>query len=257
MDFNLLKAKLDSLNGSKKSETKEKIDYSKYYWKPQPGKYQIRIVPSLFDKSTPFREIFFHYNLERYPILALSNWGEPDPIIEFSQELKKTKDKENYLFSKKFDPKMRVFAPIIVRGEEEKGVRLWEFGKDVYKDLMGIALDEDYGNFTDIAIGSDFTIEAETKEAMGRKYVGCTVRIKPKQTPLSKNADEVELWLNNQPDILELNRKLEYDELKEKLAKYLTPADDSQTSDNIAEAPISTTSLSTKPSDKFDDLFQK
>lgn len=41
-------------------------------------------------------------------------------------------------------------APIVVRGEEEKGVRLWEFGKEIYMQLLGIAEDEDYGDYTDI-----------------------------------------------------------------------------------------------------------
>ncbi len=43
---------------------------------------------------------------------------------------------------------MRVFAPVIVRGEEDKGVRMWEFGKEIYMQLLGIADDEDYGDPT-------------------------------------------------------------------------------------------------------------
>ncbi len=32
--------------------------------------------------------------------------------------------------------KMRVFAPVIVRGEEEQGTRLWEFGKEIYQQFL-------------------------------------------------------------------------------------------------------------------------
>ena len=59
-------------------------------------------------------------------------------------------DTTNWQLAKKLDPKMRVFAPVIVRGEEDKGVRPWEFGKEIYMQLLGIAEDEDYGDFTDI-----------------------------------------------------------------------------------------------------------
>jgi hypothetical protein len=37
------------------------------------------------------------------------------------------------LLAKKLDAKNRIFVPVIVRGEEEKGVRLWQFGKLVYE----------------------------------------------------------------------------------------------------------------------------
>ena len=76
MDINAIKAKLNSLQQSGSSK-KDKIDYTKYYWKPkQEGKYQIRFVPSKFDKKNPFKEIFVHYGISKFPILALTNWGE-------------------------------------------------------------------------------------------------------------------------------------------------------------------------------------
>ena len=41
---------------------------------------------------------------------------------------------------------MRIFAQVIVRGEEDKGVRLWEFGKNIYQSLLSLADDPDYGD---------------------------------------------------------------------------------------------------------------
>ena len=50
MDLKSIKNKLSALQTS--GQKKEKVDYSKYLWKPkQEGKYQIRIVPSKFDKN--------------------------------------------------------------------------------------------------------------------------------------------------------------------------------------------------------------
>ena len=144
MDINAIKQRLNALQSTNNTGKKEKIDYSKVYWKPkEEGKYQIRIVPSKLDPKNPFQEVFVHYGFSKFPIYALTNWGEKDPIVEFAAQLRKTNDKENWKLAKKLEPKMRIFAPVIVRGEEDKGVRLWEFGKEIYLQLLGIADDEE------------------------------------------------------------------------------------------------------------------
>ena len=115
MDLNVIKNKLSSLQS--KGQKKEKVDYTKYLWKPkQEGKYQIRFVPSKFDKDNPFKEVFIHYGYSKFPIYALTNWGEKDPIVEFAKQLRNTNDSENWKTAKKLDPKMRVFASVIVHG---------------------------------------------------------------------------------------------------------------------------------------------
>ena len=40
---------------------------------------------------------------------------------------------------------------LLFRGEEDKGVQIWGFGKMVYQSLLNIMLDEDYGDITDPA----------------------------------------------------------------------------------------------------------
>merc|ERR1712224_292474 len=96
----------------------------------------------------------------------------------------------------KINPKTRVFAPVVVRGEEDKGVRLWGFGVTIYKALLALAEDEDVGDFTDVVNGWDLIVEQQP----GNPYPTTTVRIKPKQTPLSDNNDLVDSWLKEQPN---------------------------------------------------------
>ena len=283
MDLKSIKNKLGALQSQGKS--KEKIDYSKSLWKPkQEGKYQIRIVPSKLDKTNPFKEVFIHYGMSKYPMYALTNWGEKDPIVEFAKQLQKTNDKENWKLSKKLEPKMRIFAPVIVRGEEDKGVRLWEFGKEIYMQLLGIADDEDYGDYTDINEGRDFTVEAVMGDIGGRQGLKSSIRIKPKTSPLSASKNDIELWLEEQPDILELQRKIEFDKMKELLQNWLNPEDATEEVDEVEEeeTPAKTVAKSDLPwedqdetpapkksnyelkvpaktskADKFDALFEK
>ena len=239
MDLALLKQKLGNLNAPKNSggKTYEKIDYTKVFWKPQVGNYTIRIVPSKFNKQNPFREVFFHYGFAKGPVLALNNFGEADPIMEFAAKLRQSKDRDNWALAKKLDPKMRVFVPVIVRGEEHLGVRLWEFGKEVYTSLLTFAGDEDYGDFTDIQDGFDFKIDAISAEVAGRKVVSCKLRPRPKSSPISDDANEVNKWLEEQPDIMAINRKREYNDIKELLAKWLNPEAEDEQAAPAAPAP--------------------
>ena len=273
MDLNAIRARLDSLNKQSNPQKKEKKDYTLIYWKPrEEGKYQIRFVPTKLDLPTaPFQEVFMHYGVGKFPIVALTNWGEKDPIVEFTKQLRKSSDPENWRLSKKLDPKLRVFAPVIVRGEEDKGVRLFEFSKTIYMELLSIAEDEDYGDFSDVAEGFDFVVNAS--KVQDRPGFALSLRPKPKQTPLSEDASQIKTWLENQPILLEERFKYTYDKLKDELQGFLTEGED--TEDTIVseppvafegdkeENPKKNYSLSTQGTpkkskvDEFDDMFEE
>ena len=276
MDLNQIKNRLTSLNQDAKPKTGEKKDYTLVYWKPrQEGKYQIRFVPSLLNKNNPFQEIYMHYGVGKYPIVALSNWGEQDPVVDFTKKLRTTSDSENWRLAKKLDPKLRVFAPVIVRGEEDKGVRLFEFSKTIYMELLSIADDEDYGDFTDVAEGFDFIVNAS--KVADRPGFGLSLRPKPKQTPLSEDANTVNAWLENQPQLLEERYKYTYDKLKDELQNFIAGneggegeitsepavAFESNTTNGTDASPPKAFSLATQgtpkkaKSDEFDDLFDE
>jgi hypothetical protein len=272
MDINAIKQRLNALQSNQNTSKKEKIDYSKVYWKPkQEGKYQIRIVPSKNNPTNPFQEVFIHYGISKFPIYALTNWGEKDPIVEFAAKLRTTNDKENWQLAKKIDPKMRIFAPVIVRGEEEQGVRLWEFGKEIYMQLLGIAEDEDYGDYTDINEGRDFTVELVKGDVGGRQGLKSSIRIKPKTSPVSTDAAQIKTFLSEQPSILEVQRKMDYESLKATLQTWLTPEEnDEEVTEEVEEvieaevaaAPVNNYALKqpTPPkaaskAEKFDSLF--
>lgn len=265
LDLSQVKNKLASMAPKPKFE---KIDYSKIYWKPKVGKQVIRIVPSSFNENKwPFKEIFLHYNIGKGPIMALTNWNEIDPIVEFASKLRKSSDKDDWALANKLSPKLRIVIPVIVRGEENLGVRLWEVGNTIYKQLLSIADDEDYGDYTDLTSGRDFTVEGTKDLMQGREYVKVALLIKPKVSELSKDAAEVEKWLNEQPDIMGVYRKYDFETLKGMLQKYLEP--EAEEPVHSGEAEVETESEVETPksdlpfdmpakvsnTDKFDDLF--
>ena len=270
MDLNAIKSKLSALNSQKQGS--QKRDMSLILWKPTVGKHSVRIVPALWDKSNPFKEVLVHYGIGNRTMISLVNFGEKDPIVEFAKQLAQTGDKDNWMMSRKLEPKMRVFTPVIVRGEEEKGVRLWEFGKQIYAELLSLADDPDVGDYTDVIQGRDITIETTGPETNGTSFNQSKVRVRTKVTPLSEDSAEVEKWLNNQPEVFSIFKKYPYDEMKESLLSWLHPEEQAEAAAPAVapaaeEAPksnlatkASSFALNTKPKanidDEFDELFK-
>jgi hypothetical protein len=260
MDLSAVKSKLNSLQNQRQGGG-QKRDMSLILWKPTVGKHSVRIVPATWDRSNPFKEVLVHYGIGNRTMISLQNFGEKDPIVEFAKQLRQTSDKENWSLAKKLEPKMRVFTPVIVRGEEDKGVRLWEFGKQVYQELLSIADDPDVGDYTDPVQGRDITIETTGPETNGTSFNQSKVRVRTKVTALSDSAEDVKKWMENQPDPFTIFRKYSYDEMKESLLAWLNPEEQADepapAPAEEAKAPAAFSLSAPKKSidDEFDELF--
>ena len=262
MDLDAIKSKLNQLQSTTST--------SNNFWKPEPGKQVVRVVPYTHNKDNPFVELFFHYNLgQNKTYMSPMSFGRPDPVQEFADKLKSTGDKDEWIQGKRLEPKMRTFAPVIVRGQESEGVKFWGFGKTVYQELLSVIADPDYGDITDPVNGRDIMIERQTPAEAGNQYGKTTVRVKPNQTPITDNKEMLETLLNSQPNLTELYTEPSYDELKEALATYLNPDNDATTdttttSNGVAATTAPTTNTGTTKTaktenveDAFDQLFNQ
>lgn len=205
----------------------QKTSKTNALWKPKPGSQVVRIVPYKFDQENPFIELFFHYGLNNKTYLSPISFGKDDPIAEMADKLKSTGDKEDYEMSRNFQPKLRIYAPVIVRGEEDEGVKFWGFGKQVYTELLGIISDPDYGDITDMKNGRDITVEFKTAKETGKQFPETSIRVKPKETPAVETKEHVAL-LKDQVEITEIYREYSYEELKDVLENWLNDGDASE-----------------------------
>jgi hypothetical protein len=89
-------------------------------------------------------------------------------------------------------------------------------------------------------------VEANNGEVAGRSVVKCALRPKPKTSPITDNATLLQTLLDEQPDILTINRRYAFDDLKTILEKFLNPEDDIE--DNVPLAS-NTVADSAEPSD--------
>ena len=246
MDLDAIKSRLNQLQNTQTNA----------FWKPQPGKSQIRIVPYKHDKANPFSELFFHYSLvPNKTVLSPLSYGRPDPVQQFADKLKSTGNKDEWIQGKRIEPKMRTFVPVVVRGEESEGVKFWGFGKTVYQELLGIIADPDYGDISDSTAGRDITVERQTPAEAGNQYGKTTIRVKPNVTALSEDSDQLTKLLDEQPELKELYNEPTFDELKSHLSNFLNPSDATDETSTESEPEMVTTEASSNVEDDFDKLF--
>lgn len=257
MSINLdaLKARLSELQNT--TSTKDNL------WKPEPGRTQIRIVPYKFNKENPFIELYFHYGLGNKIFLSPVSFGKPDPVEKFSSKLKSTGNKEDWILGKKLEPKMRTFAPVVIRGRESEGVKLWGFGKTVYEEILGFMTDPDYGDITDPLSGRDIVVEKITPAEAGNQYGKTNIRVKPNVSPITDDKNELETIFNTQKKIGDIYSEPTYEVLEEALKNFLNPPSDESKSNSApfdTNTPTSTTSptaTSTTSVDNVEDAFDE
>ena len=259
MDINKIKQKLEAFQSA--SSPKSTVS-----WKAPSGKSQIRLLEYKHNKDIPFVELYFHFNIQKgKPILSPISYGEADPIVEFTNKLRKTGSKEDFLLARKLEPKMRIFAPVIVRGLEAEGVKVWGFGKTVANEIMSFIVDPDYGNIADTINGRDIVVDVITPTEAGNQFGKTTIRVKPNKSQLHEDANMIQKYLDNQPNISDLYTKHTYDELKEVLKNYLEPSSDTEqqtqkvaTSENKVSPSATVKSKTSKVEDvnaAFDEIF--
>ena len=259
MDLNLIKQRLESLNKQKSSGGERK----NLLWKPSVGKQVVRVVPNKYNKQIPFTEMLFYYGIGPRVMASPQNWGEKDPIQEFTKQLRQTSDKENWRLAKKLDAKTRIFAPIIIRGQEDEGVKLWQFGKEVYQDFLNMASDDEIGDYTDITEGRDVKLTTVGPEVTGTPYNKTSVSPSLKLSPISNDEVVVKDILENQPDPMKVFKRLTFDEVKAGLQDFLAPSDEGEISSESSvpfddEKKNYTLDINKSKAkvDQFDDLFK-
>jgi len=251
LDLNAIRAKLNKLSGN--NSRRDAL------WRPQEGEeHVVRIIAFPDNDGQPFKERWFYYNIGNNPgLLAPHQFGNPDPIQELINELRSDGNKESYELAKKLYPKMRAYAAVIVRGEEDKGVRLWSFGKMVYQSLLNIMLDEDYGDITDPSSGRD--IKVVCNKPPGRMYAVTDVRPRGKATLLAEDQKQANGWIKSIPNLDDMYSCKSYDELEKIVNAWIGGEDDTSDSAGTSRsAPNVTTNVKTTPSSaSTEDAAQK
>ena len=151
IDLDKMRARKDALQGKGGGNRDT-------FWRPQDGEQTIRIVPTA--DGDPFKDFWFHYNVGNNPgfLSPKKNFGEDDPLNDFVRKLFNEGTEDSIKMAKSLMARQRFFSPVLVRGEEDRGVRIWGYGKTVYEQLLNLVLNTEYGDITDTETGTDLVL---------------------------------------------------------------------------------------------------
>jgi hypothetical protein len=232
IDISKMRNKLNTLKGKGGQQAK--------FWKPQAGVQTIRILPTR--DGDPFKSYFFHYGINNESLLCPKhNFGEECAICDFVSKLYNDKDEESHEMAKKLVKKQRFFSPVLVRGEENEGVRIWGYSKTVYQVLLETVLNPDYGDITDPETGVDIDLKYE--KIAGKQYPDTVLAFKRNSSPMCRGMsdEECEEILESIPDFDALHKKRTSKEVKDLLEVFLS-TDESSTDDVVTSSTTSDTS---------------
>ena len=247
IDIEAMRAKLNASKTGKRESNSTK-------WRPSQGDQTIRILPTA--DGDPFKEFHFHYNVGRNPgiLCPKKNHGEECPICEFASKLWREgvegDDSTLKNEAKKLFVRKRYYSPILVRGKETEGVKVWSYGKTAYETLLGYVLDPDYGDVTDPETGTDMVLNYDVPGTPG-SFPKTT--LKPRRRPSIlcdesvANCDEL---MESIPDIGGLFERKTSAEIQSLLDDFLS-------TDTSSEGRSSETTKYTTSNTNVDEKFKK
>ena len=249
INMELMRRKLATLRGENKGNG------NSVFFRPDDGDTDIRIVPA--PNGDPLKEMFFHYNVGNHQggiMCPKRNFGERCPICDFAsslwREAAENNDEESKKLSKSLFVRTRYFSPVVVRGREEEGIKVYGYGKTAYELLLGYILDPEYGDVTDINEGTDITL-TYTKPTKPGAFPQTNLKMRRNTSPLVEDVDAISPLLDRMPD---------FDSLFERLTPEQIDAilDEQLASDGSAESRSSqTTKYGGEKKDTVDRAFDE
>jgi hypothetical protein len=234
LNLEAMRAKLNaSKNGGKSSGKNSTM------WKPKAGDQNIRILPT--SDGDPFREFHFHYNVGKNPGIYCNkrNDGGECAICDFASKLWREgvenddstlKNEAKKLFARK-----RYYSPVLVRGAESEGVKIWAYGKTAYETLLGYVLEPDYGDITDPQTGTDIKLTYTLASGPGA-FPKTTLQPRRRPSVLCDDAiADCQELLDSVPNIDKLFDVKTAEEVQELLDGYLASDGSAENSSNESQ----------------------
>ena len=216
LDMEKMKSKMASLRGDKND----------LFWRPEDGEQTIRIVPT--SDGDPFKDYWFHYNLGKNPgfLSPKKNFGEDCPLDNFVRELFNEGTEDSIKMAKNLMARQRFFSPVIVRGEEDKGVRIWGYGKMAYQELLNLVLNPDYGDITDVKEGTDIVLTYG--KPAGAQFPQTTLTPRRRSSPLAETEELTTQYLEGIPDVSTLFEQKTSEQVQTMLDEFLLGEEDAE-----------------------------
>jgi len=199
-------------------------DFKYFLIKDGTTRFRMPRVPG--DEEFCVEVMFFFLGKGIGGYISPKSFGEPCPIDELYQKLKKSSSEDDRNLSEKLKPKRRYMGPFIQFNDEkgkepnhELGVKLALLPGSIYQDMCDIYLDDEKGDFTDPKEGFDLKFKRSGKGQFDTSYT--CLDCKPTHLPKEYRKEVFS------PE--EMVRALvpTYEEAEEQLEKFLNGSSDS------------------------------
>ena len=243
INMELMRKKLATLRGEGQRDSGDSI-----FFKPDEGDQDIRIVPT--QDGDPLKEVFFHYNVGEHKggiVCPKRNFGERCPVCDFASAVWKdgteNNDEEAKKLAKSLFVRGRYFSPVVVRGREEEGIKVYGYGKKAYELLLGYILDPEYGDITDVGEGTDITL-TYTKPTTPGAYPQTSMKMRRNTSSLLEDTEAIPALLDRMPDFASLFERKTPEEIDAILDEQLISPSSAEThsSETTAYGKSSSTS---------------
>ena len=196
-----------------------------------------------------------------------------DPVPENKiEELQKNRSSDTaWNLLRQLRVKESYYAPVLVRGQEHKGVQVWEIGNVPLSQVYSVLAHPDYAdeNLFDPKNGYDFTItctdSGKTVSFRGEDFVVKNYDVQPrrKSTPLADSKKEIDAILATIPNLSEHFKQYAMGEekLKEAVVNFLSAGSEETLShseneddDEVNDSESNEEEVNSKIEDAFKDL---
>ena len=247
LNIDKIKAKLN------KAENPGAAKGNSLRWKPSAGKQDIRLLPPVDGSGDPFKSHFFHFGVGKYPFLCpKKNFDEDCAVCEHAtltwQMFVETQNPAVKELAKKLFAAERFSSAIVERGSEADGVTIWQYSKTIYKELLNMVLDPDYGDITDSDSGTDLTLDYTP--GGGGAFAKTSLKARRSSSKLSKDKKESKDILDQYPDFDGYYERKTSKEVKEIFDAHMDITDEDAES-------VSKETVKFGGASKVDDVFAK
>ncbi len=200
------------------------------FLKIAPGRTTLRILPPKAGANSPFVVVHQHYitragNEPPFVFVCPRHAEQGDcPACNEAARLRATGNKLDREQAWQMMPKVRGFANVIDRNDEEAGPKVWGIPKTVLAELTELRQDEDAGgDFTDPEVGFDVIVDRTGTGKMDTSY---SVRLARKASPITEESDEGDAlmmeWYEAMSDLSQFAKVKQYREI----SAGMSPDDD-------------------------------
>ena len=180
------------------NKDKERRQSGGRFWRPEDGENRIRILPP--KRGDEFcLEYMRHFGILKRPVPCPQSIGKRCPAHEVTAKLFKSRRSGDIELAKRLAGKRTFVTNIIDRNGDPNIPLVWEFGPQIYEQLLSYFADDEWGDITDGEKGYDVKIE-KSGEGLDTSY----------QVKVAKNPSKLKNWRKLMSKAQDIEEFVEY-----------------------------------------------